>query len=53
MKQDAHQMVGQAKHRAPKIQPKAARSGIFGRFANFDKYRSEVAGDVISSVAAD
>ena len=25
--------------------------GIFGRFSNFDKYRSEVTGDVISGVA--
>ena len=48
--QDAHQLVGQAKRRATHIRPKAVGSGIFGRFANFDKYRSEVASDVISGV---
>ena len=43
--------MGQAKRRATKIRPKAVGSGIFGRFPNFDKYRSEVVGDVISGVA--
>ena len=51
--QDAHQLVETAKRRALKIRPKAAKSGIFGRFANIDKCRSEVAGDVISSVSVD
>ena len=41
----------QAKRRATKIRPKAIGSGIFGRFPNFDKCRSEVAGDVMSGVA--
>ena len=41
----------QAKRRATKIRPKAVRSGIFGHFPNFDKCRSEVAGDAISGVA--
>ena len=50
-KQDAHQLVRQAKRRATKIRPKAVGSGTFGRFANFDRYRSEAAGDVISGVA--
>ena len=46
-------MVGQVKRRATKIRPKAVGSGIFGRFPNFDKCPSEVAGDVISGVAVD
>ena len=46
-------MVGQAKCRATKIRPKAVGSGIFGRFPNFDNCPSEVAGDIISSVAVD
>ena len=46
-------MVGQAKRRATNLRPKAVAGGIFGRFANFDKYRPEVAGDVISGVAVD
>ena len=33
--------------------PKALGGGIFGRFLNIDKCRSEVAGDVISHVALD
>ena len=40
---------GQAKRRANKIQPKAIRDYIFGRFSNFDKCGPEVAGDVIST----
>ena len=44
---------GRIKRRATKIQPKAVGSGIFGRYPNFDQYRSEVAGDVISGVAID
>jgi len=51
--QDAHQLVGEAKRRATKIRPKALRSGIFSHFPNFDKCRSEVAGDVISGVAVE
>ena len=45
--------MGQAKRRATKIRLKAVGSGIFGRFPNFAKRRSEVAGDVISGVAVD
>ena len=41
---------GQANRHATKIRPKAVRGGIFDRLANFDKCRSEVAGDAISSV---
>ena len=41
------------KRRATKIRPKAAGSGIFGRFANYDKCRLGVAGYVISGVAVD
>ena len=41
----------QAKRRATKIRPKAVGSGIFGRFPNFDKFRPEVAGEVVSGVA--
>ena len=51
--QDAYQLVGQAKRRPNKIRPKAVGSGIFDRFANFDKCRSEAAGDVISGAAVD
>ena len=43
----------QAKRRAIKIRPKAVGSGIFSLFANFDKCRSEVAGDVMSGMAVD
>ena len=50
-KQEAHQLVRQVKRRVTKIRPKAAGDGIFGRFSNLDKYRPEVAGDVISGVA--
>ena len=52
-KQDANQFAGQAKRRATRIRPKAVRSAVFGRFANFDKCRSEVTGDVVFGVAAD
>ena len=48
IKQDAHQLVGQAKRRTTKIRPKAVGCGIFGRFSSFDKCRLEVAGDVVS-----
>ena len=51
--QEAHQLVVEAKRSATKIRPKAVRSGIFGRFLNVGKCRSEVAGDVISGVAVD
>ena len=50
---DAHKLVGQAKRRATKIRPIVAGGGIFGRFSNFDKCRSEVAGDIISGMAVD
>ena len=50
---DAHQLVGQAKRRATKIRPTTVGNGIFGSFSNFGKWRSEVAGDVISSIAVD
>ena len=53
MQKDAHQLVGQAKRSATEIRPKSVASGIFGRVANCDKCRSEVAGDVLSSVAVD
>ena len=43
----------QAKRRATNIRPNAVAGGIFGRFVNFDKCRSEVAGDVISGLAVD
>ena len=45
--------MGQAKCNTTKIRPKAVGGAIFGRFSNFDKCRSEVAGDVISGVAVD
>ena len=48
-----HQLVGQAKHRATGIRPKAVGSGIFSRFPNFDKCQSEEPGDVISGVAVE
>ena len=41
------------KRRATEIRHKAIESGNFDRFPNFDKCRSEVAGDVISGVAVD
>ena len=46
---------GQAKRRATKMRPNAIVGGIFGRFSNLDKCRSEVAGDVtvISGVTVD
>ena len=43
--------MGQVK--CSKIRPHAVGSGIFGRFPNCDKCRSEVAGDVIPCVAVD
>ena len=45
--------MGQAKRCAAKIRPKAVRGGLSGRFSNFGKCRSEVAGDVISGVVVD
>ena len=45
--------MGQAKRRATKIRPKAVGGGIFGRSMNFDKIRSEVAGDDISGAAVE
>ena len=50
-KQEAHQLVGQAKRRATKIRPKAIESTILGPFPNFDKCRSEIAGNIMSGVA--
>ena len=47
--QDAHQLVGQAKHRATKIRPKAVGSGIFGPCSNVYNFRPEACSDVISS----
>ena len=44
---------GQVKRRATKIRSKTVGGGIVGRFSNFDKYPSEVAGDVISGLARD
>ena len=32
VKQETHQLVGQAKRRATKIRPQAVGGGIFGRF---------------------
>ena len=56
-KQEAYQLVGQAKRRVTKIRPKAVGGDIFGRFfSNFDSCRPEVAGDVVmvvSSMTAD
>ena len=43
--------MGQAKRHDTKIRPKAVGGGIFGRFSNFDLYRTEVADDVITGVA--
>ena len=51
--EDDPQLVWQVKRRATKIRPKAVGRSIFGRFPNFNKYRSEVTGDVISGVAVD
>ena len=45
--------MGQAKGRTTKIRPKVVGGGIFCRFSNFDNWRSEVAGDVISGVTVD
>ena len=40
--------MGQAKRRPTKIRPKAVGCGISTVFSNFEKYRPEVADDVIS-----
>ena len=45
--------IKDVKRRATKSRPKAVGSGILSRFLNFDKCRSEVAGDVISGVAVE
>ena len=45
--------MGQAKRRATKIRAKFVAGGIFGRFANFGKCRSKIAGNVISGGAVD
>ena len=44
---------GNGKTKRHKIRPKAIGSGTFGRFPNFDKCRSEVAGDVIPGGTVD
>ena len=44
---------GEVNRRATQIRPKAVESGIFSHFPNFDKCRSQVAGDVISGVVVD
>ena len=46
-------MVGQVKLGTTKVRPNAVGCGIFVRFSNINKCRSEVAGDVISGVAVD
>ena len=51
--QGAHQLVRQAKLRASKIRPTAVGGGIVVRFANFDKFPADVAGDITSSAAVD
>ena len=53
--QEAHQLqlMAQAKRRATKIGSKSVVDSIFGHFLNFDKWRPEVASDVISGVAVD
>ena len=38
---------GAAKRRTTKFDPKPSDAGICGHFSNFDKYRSEVASDVM------
>ena len=54
IQQDVHQLVGQAKSYATKIQPKATRDGNFCRFfSNFDKLQLEVADDILFCVAED
>ena len=45
--------LGQAKRRATKIRPEAVGGGFSAVYSSFDKCRPEVAGDVISGVAAD
>ena len=44
---------GQIKRRATRIGPNAVGSGIFGRILNFDKCRSQGAGDAISGVVVE
>ena len=51
LRQEAHQLVGQAKRCATKIQPKAFWGDIFDHFSNFDIYWLEVADDIATSVA--
>ena len=53
IQQDAHHLVGQAKRCIVKIRPKPVGGGFSGRFSNFGKCRSEVAGDVMSGVFVD
>ena len=50
--QETHQMVGQAKRRATKIRLESLGGGIFDGFFR-DNFRPEVAGHVISGVAAE
>ena len=51
--QDARQLERQTKRCATKSLNKAVVGGIFGRFSNFSKCRSQVAGEVISGPAVD
>ena len=52
LKQETHQLVGQAKRRATKIRLEAAKGGIFDSFF-LDNSQPEVVGHVISDVAAE
>ena len=51
--QEAHQLVGEAKRCATKIDPKQSEVAFGPFFSNFYNCRPEVADDVISSVAVD
>ena len=50
-KQEAHQLVGQEIAAPLKFDPKHLEAAFSTVLTNFDKCRSEVAGDIISSVA--
>ena len=52
-KQDAHQLVGQAKRCATKIRPKVIGSIILDRFSNVENFRPVVDSDVISGVVVE
>ena len=53
VKQESHQLVGQAKRRATKIRPYTIGGSIFGRFSNFDICRPQEADNVITGVTED